>query len=135
MRPHAGATSELDKSARSVQAAGSLGSSRCSVQSILYGAGRPSGEASDGCATLKILMSTDYENLAADRLADDVASAKDALIEVAESEPGRWWRAAELKTRARNGWDPGAMSIAMAELIDEERFQVGDRLHVRLTRP
>lgn len=72
------------------------------------------------------------DNLAADRLAADVEAARAALIEVAERNPGRSWRAVELKTLARNGWDPGAMSIAMSQLIDEGRFVVGDRLEIRL---
>lgn len=72
------------------------------------------------------------DNLAADRLAADVEAARTALIEVAERDPDRSWRAVELKTQVRNGWDPGAMSIAMSQLIDEGRFVVGDRLEIRL---
>lgn len=77
-----------------------------------------------------MLAATD--NLAADRLASDVEAAKTALIRVAENEPGKSWRAVDLKTKARNGWDPGAMSIAMSQLIDEGRFVVGERLEIRL---
>lgn len=77
-------------------------------------------------------MPTATDNLAADRLAEHVHAAKEALLAVAGSQAGRWWRAVELKTQARNGWDPGAMSIAMAQLIDEGRFEVGARLEIRL---
>jgi hypothetical protein len=77
-------------------------------------------------------MPATTDNLAAKRLAGHVDAAKSALLELAATDPQRWWRAVELKTQARNGWDPGAMSIAMAQLIDEGRFEVGARLEIRL---
>jgi hypothetical protein len=79
-----------------------------------------------------VRLSVTTENLAAERLARDVTSAKSALLGLAATDPERWWRAVELKTRARNDRDPGAMSIAMAQLIDEGHFEIGARLEIRL---
>lgn len=79
-----------------------------------------------------VCLSVTTENLAAERLARDVTSAKSALLELAATEPERWWRAVELKTRGRNDREPGAMSIAMAQLIAEGYFEIGARLEIRL---
>jgi hypothetical protein len=65
-------------------------------------------------------------------LAEEVTAAERALIEVAEREPGKWWYPYELRQEARNGWSPGAMGIALDDLIERGVFQMNAELCVRL---
>lgn len=65
-------------------------------------------------------------------LADEIASARDALLELASEQPDRWWRPYELKVQARNGWSAGAMDLALEELIDAGALEVGQALRVRV---
>jgi hypothetical protein len=69
-----------------------------------------------------------------ERLAQEIEEARDALIERAkEKKPEEWWRAYELKDRARNGWSTGAMNIAFRRLLDADVFEVDGDL-IRLQR-
>lgn len=52
-------------------------------------------------------------------LAEEIAKARDVLLEVASTEEDRWWTARELKVRARNGWSSGVMGLALRSLIEE----------------
>lgn len=67
-----------------------------------------------------------------DLLREEVARARDALIDVAYQDRERWWTAYELKRRARNGWSSGVMGLALRELLSEGHFERGPDLRVRL---
>lgn len=61
---------------------------------------------------------------ATDRVLDEeIAAAREKLIEVAGEQGDAWWTAYELKVRARNGWSSGAMSLALRELIVDGTFE------------
>jgi hypothetical protein len=65
-------------------------------------------------------------------LSEEIEAARDALVELCRAQPGREWRAYELKAAARNGWSAGAMAIALNRLIDEGLFEVaGDCIRLR----
>lgn len=74
-------------------------------------------------------MTTD-ETYAA--LASEVGAAAARLVEVAEEQPDEWWHPYELRRRARNGWSPGAMGLALDKLIASGTFEVDHRQMVRL---
>lgn len=63
-------------------------------------------------------------------LTDEIEAAREALLTMAASEPGRAWHPYELKTRARNGWSSGAMGLALDSLIVDGRLVATDGLHV-----
>lgn len=66
------------------------------------------------------------------RLAGEIADAREALVANARQEPERWWFAYELKDNARNGWSAGAMDMALSRLIDTDVFELqGDRIRLR----
>lgn len=67
-----------------------------------------------------------------ERLVKEIEEAREALIEKAKERPAdQWWRAYELKDRARNGWSAGAMNIAFRRLIESDIFeQQGDRIRL-----
>jgi len=66
-------------------------------------------------------------------LVEEVAEAEKQLVVVAEQdEPGKWWYPYELRQLARNGWSPGAMGIALDNLIDRGVFEVSAEQCVRL---
>jgi hypothetical protein len=66
-------------------------------------------------------------------LVEEVAEAEKQLVVVAgQDEAGKWWDPYELRKKARNGWSPGAMGIALDNLIDRRIFEVNTELHVRL---
>jgi len=57
-------------------------------------------------------------NPAAERLASEIAEARDALLDTVRSDPKRWWVVYQLKDQARNGWSASIMNMALARLID-----------------
>jgi hypothetical protein len=65
-------------------------------------------------------------------LTDDVLAAEAALVEVAKEAPDQWWYPYDLRQRARNGWSPGAMGIALDNLIARHTFEVSADQRVRL---
>ncbi|HEU4702000.1 MAG TPA: hypothetical protein VFS37_05905 [Conexibacter sp.] len=65
---------------------------------------------------------------------DEIAAARDALIDCAQREPDKWWEAFELKTAARNGWSAGAMGLALGELLDDGVFELDADQRVRARR-
>jgi len=65
-------------------------------------------------------------------LADEVKQAREALLKLAASERDRAWHPYELKTRARNGWSAGAMSLALDGLITDGALIVDSDLLVSL---
>jgi hypothetical protein len=65
-------------------------------------------------------------------LAEEVEAARAALVEIAGSEPDRWWTARELRDRCQNGWAPAAVMIALNRLVAEGRFERDGRFRVRL---
>jgi hypothetical protein len=67
-------------------------------------------------------------------LAEDVATAEEALRNLAAAEPERWWAAYELKAQARNGGSAGAMSMALNRLVDDGTFDLTNGDQVRLSR-
>jgi hypothetical protein len=76
-------------------------------------------------------MSADATSTA---LIEEIAAARDALVEQANRSPSKWWDAFELKTMARNGWSAGAMGLALGELLDDGTFELGADLRVRARR-
>ena len=71
-------------------------------------------------------------NAASERLASEIADAREALLDSAQHEPERWWLAYELKDEARNGWSASAMNMALARLIDTGVFELdGDRIRLQ----
>jgi hypothetical protein len=69
---------------------------------------------------------------ASEQLANEVAEAREALVDSARRDPERWWFAYELKDQARNGWSSSAMSMALTRLIDTDVFELqGDRIRLR----
>ncbi len=50
---------------------------------------------------------------------DEVAEAREAILEVVRAHPDHAWRAFDLTGAARNGGDHGALGIALLELIDD----------------
>lgn len=68
-------------------------------------------------------------------LAEEVVEAEKQLVAVAHTAGEReWWDPYELRKKARNGWSPGAMGIALDNLIDRSVFVVNADLNVRLHR-
>jgi hypothetical protein len=74
-------------------------------------------------------MRADPEDVKID---EGIVAAKNALIELASSEPDKWWTAFELKARARNGWSSAVMGLAFRDLVSEEVFEQGPGLRVRI---
>lgn len=68
------------------------------------------------------------------KINEGIVAAKDALIELASSEPEKWWTAFELKARARNGWSSAVMGLALRELVSEKVFEQGSGLRIRIRR-
>ena len=65
-------------------------------------------------------------------VSEEVAAARDALVEAAQADAGKWWSAYELKIHARNGSGSGAVSLAMNDLVDDGTFELNEDLRVRL---
>lgn len=65
-------------------------------------------------------------------LGEEIAKASEALVEVSQQSPQKWWNARELKATARNGWSAAATSLALGRLIEDGTFTV-DKDKVRLT--
>ncbi len=71
-------------------------------------------------------------DVATAHLAKEIGEAAEALLVKAGQDPGRWWRAYELKDRTRNGWSAGALDIALSRLIDTGKFETrGDEVRLR----
>jgi predicted amino acid dehydrogenase len=78
---------------------------------------------------MDLAMTVDVTSVA---LSKEVEAAAKEIVEVASVEPGRWWPAYELQTRARNGSSAGAVSLALSRLVDEGKFESGDGDLIRL---
>lgn len=65
-------------------------------------------------------------------LAEEVAAAQKALIDAISGEPRDCWHAYELKIKARNGWSPSVMSLALNRLVEDGTFEVIERDCIRL---
>jgi hypothetical protein len=64
-------------------------------------------------------------------LAEEVAAAREALVDLCMSSPERSWPAYELKRAARNGWSAGAMTLALNRLLSEGVLRAdGDLVHL-----
>jgi DNA polymerase III delta subunit len=64
-----------------------------------------------------------------------IAKARKKLIAVAEEHSEtKWWGVRELAAQARNGWSSAVIDLALRELVDEEVFDQGSDLRVRLVR-
>ena len=64
-------------------------------------------------------------------LAEEVAAAREALIDLCRRSPERSWPAYELKRAARNGWSAGAMTLALNRLLSEGVLGAdGDLIHL-----
>jgi hypothetical protein len=68
---------------------------------------------------MEAMMTADATDVA---LANEIDAARAKLVELASEQPSRWWTAYELKVEARNGWSPGAMGLALRQLIEEGRL-------------
>ena len=67
------------------------------------------------------------------QLSDEVTAAREALVAHMQADVEAWWSTYDLKIQVRNGWTPGAMSLALNELVDEGILEArGDE--VRLSR-
>jgi hypothetical protein len=67
----------------------------------------------------------------AHRLAEEVAAARQALIERTSAAPGEWWQAWDLKAKVRNGWGAGVTGLALGGLIADGTFEVqGDSVRL-----
>lgn len=65
-------------------------------------------------------------------LGEEIAQASEALIQVSEQTPAKWWNARELKAEARNGWSSAATTLALGRLIEDGTF-VAEKDKVRLS--
>jgi hypothetical protein len=64
-------------------------------------------------------------------LSEEVAGARDALIAHMQADADAWWSTYELKIQVRNGWSPGAMSLALNELVDDGTLEArGDEVRL-----
>ncbi|HVY79286.1 MAG TPA: hypothetical protein VG898_12330 [Solirubrobacterales bacterium] len=64
-------------------------------------------------------------------LAAEVRTATEHLVEVASAQRD-WLPTYELQSRAQNGTSPGAVALALNALIEEGRFEFGERDLIRL---
>lgn len=63
--------------------------------------------------------------------AREIEEARSALLSAVQADPGRRWRAWELKDTARNGWSDGAMNLALNRLIEDGTLEVaGDSVRL-----
>ena len=65
-------------------------------------------------------------NATTEQLAGEIAEARDALLDVVQRDPKRWWVAYQLKDQARNGWSASIMNMALARLVDTGVFELKD---------
>ena len=71
-------------------------------------------------------------NAMAERLAGEIAEARDALLDTVRSDPKRWWIAYQLKDQARNGWSASTVNLALSRLIDTGVFELkGDLIRLQ----
>jgi hypothetical protein len=71
-------------------------------------------------------------NAMAERLAGEIAEARDALLDTVRRDPERWWIAYQLKDQARNGWSASTMNLALSRLIDTGVFELKeDRIRLQ----
>lgn len=71
-------------------------------------------------------------NAAAEKLASEIAEARDALLDTVRRDPKHWWVAYQLKDQARNGWSASTMNMALARLIDTGVFELrGDCIRLQ----
>lgn len=66
------------------------------------------------------------------RLTDEIEHAQTALIAAARSDPHRWWSASELEDESEDGVSLSVFMIALYDLVNQHRFEIDDRLRVRL---
>lgn len=78
---------------------------------------------------MDLAMTVDVTSAA---LSKEMETAAEDLVKIASAEPTRWWPAHELQTKARNGSSPGAVSLALGNLIDDGKFEFGDGDLLRL---
>lgn len=52
----------------------------------------------------------------------EIAKARDAIIRLGEAHPRVRWSSREIREAARNGVNPGALGIALDELLNEGTF-------------
>jgi len=66
----------------------------------------------------------------------EVAKARRAIMEVARAHGAYRWRPADLRAAARNGGNPGALGIALDDLIEAgELFQSDNDQRIGLPEP
>jgi hypothetical protein len=63
--------------------------------------------------------------------AESVSAVRTALLEVARSEPERWWTAEELREAVQNGYPSTLVSIALNELIAGDALRLNNRLLIQ----
>jgi hypothetical protein len=67
-----------------------------------------------------------------DELAEQVQAARAALLARAQTDPEKWWTAAELRDLVANGWPSTTVMIALNRLIADHLFDLDPRLRVRV---
>lgn len=66
-----------------------------------------------------------------ERLAREIAEARQALVNRIQEAPSQWWPASDLKARVRNGWSAGATGLALGDLIADGTLEVqGDSVRL-----
>jgi hypothetical protein len=64
-------------------------------------------------------------------IAEQLSSARDALLTVARAEPERWWSAEELRSAAQNGFPSTVISVALNDLVDRHQLRLNSRLLIQ----
>jgi len=64
-------------------------------------------------------------------VADQVTAVRDALLELAKSDPQRWWTAEELREAVQNGYPSTLVSIALNDLIAGDVLRLNNKLLVQ----
>lgn len=64
-------------------------------------------------------------------IAEQLSSARNALLTVARAEPDRWWSAEELRKAAQNGFPSTIVSVALNDLVDRHQLRLNSRLMIQ----
>jgi hypothetical protein len=65
------------------------------------------------------------------QLEGEVTSAQEALLEVVQTDPEKWWDARELREQARNGTGGEVMMYALTDLVNKGELRLNSKLLVR----
>jgi len=78
-------------------------------------------------------MST-VSDIAYAALSEEIVAASTALLELVDEDPSHLWHPYDLKTRVRNGWSAGAVSLALNGLIEDGTLELHEG-HIRRRQP